>query len=150
MTLKQAIGTPLGTDPAPIWTNLFLYSYEEKYISSLISFDKIKGTHFHSTKCFIDDLCAINDCEEFRRSICVIYPKEIYVKLKYQGDHVNFLNLDITVNLCFIYKLFYEKNSFPFSIVRMPYKQCNTPQNIFYSVIKAELLAQLCVSGTSS
>ena len=42
----------------------FLYSYEEEYISSLISSDKIKAKHFHSAKSLIDDPCAINDGEE--------------------------------------------------------------------------------------
>ena len=28
------------TDAAPFWENLFLYSYEEGYMLSLISFDK--------------------------------------------------------------------------------------------------------------
>ena len=46
-------------------------------MSSLISSDKIKIRHFHSTKRFIDDLCVINDGGEFERSICVIYPKDI-------------------------------------------------------------------------
>ena len=28
VTMKQAIGIPMGIDPAPFWANLFLYSYE--------------------------------------------------------------------------------------------------------------------------
>ena len=40
MTMKQAMGIPVGIDPAPFWANLFLYSYEEEYMSSLISSDK--------------------------------------------------------------------------------------------------------------
>ena len=31
--LKQTIGIPMGIDPAPFWANLFLYTYEEDYIS---------------------------------------------------------------------------------------------------------------------
>ena len=46
-------------------------------MSSLISSDNIKARHFHSTKHFIDDLCAITDGREFERSICEIYPKNI-------------------------------------------------------------------------
>ena len=47
---------------------------------SLISFDKIKVRHFHSATCFIDDFCAVNNGEEFRRPICDIYPKELKLK----------------------------------------------------------------------
>ena len=55
--MKHAIGIPMEIDPAPFWTNLFLYSYAEEYMSSLTSSGKIKARHFHSTKLFIDDLC---------------------------------------------------------------------------------------------
>ena len=40
MTMKQAMSIPVEIDPAPFWANLFLYSYEEEYMSSLISSDK--------------------------------------------------------------------------------------------------------------
>ena len=81
--MKQAIGIPMGIDPAPFWTNLFLYSYEAEYMSSLISSDKVKARHFHSAKHFIDDLSAINDGGEFGRSVCDIYPKEIELKVEH-------------------------------------------------------------------
>ena len=50
---------------------------------SLTPTDKMKARHFHSTKCFIDDLCAINDGGELGRSICDIYPKELELKVKH-------------------------------------------------------------------
>ena len=59
--MRQAIGIPMGIDPAPFWANLFLYTYENQFISDLISTDKVKARHFSSTKRFIDDLCALND-----------------------------------------------------------------------------------------
>ena len=57
---------------------------------SLIYSDKIKGRHFHSTKHFIDDLCAINDEGEFGRFLYVIYPKDLEVKFEDQGNHAIF------------------------------------------------------------
>ena len=74
--MKQAIDIPTGTGPKPFWEYLFLYSYEEENMSSLISSDKIKARHFLSINCFIDDLCAINDGGEVGRSICEIYSKD--------------------------------------------------------------------------
>ena len=106
VTMKQAIGIPMGIDPAPFWANLFLYSYKEDYMPSLISSDRINGRHFHSTKRFIDDLYAINDGGEFGRSICEMYPKELEHKAKHQGDHAMFLNFDRTIKEgTFNYKL---------------------------------------------
>ena len=105
VTTKQAIS--MGIDPAPFWANPFLYSYEEEYMSPLISSDKIKGRHFHSTKRFIDDICTINDDGEFKRSICEIYPRGVELKFEYQGDQTTFLNLNITIKQgTFLYKLF--------------------------------------------
>ena len=54
--LKQKISIPMGIDPVPFWENLFLYTYENEYMSEPISNDKVKARHFHATKRFIDDL----------------------------------------------------------------------------------------------
>ena len=141
ITMKQAIGIPMGIDPAPFWANLFLYSYEEKYISNLISFNKVKARHFYSTKRFIDDLCALNDGGEFGKSFLDIYPEELELKVEHSGSHATFLNLDITIKEgIFVYKLYDKRDSFPFSIVRMPYIDSNIPQTIFYSALKGEFL----------
>ena len=131
----------MGIDPAPFWANLFLYFYEEEYMKSLISSDKVKARHFHCTKRFIDDLCAINDGGEFGKACLEIYPKELELKVEHQGTHACFLNLDISVlDNMFVYKLYDKRDSFPFSIVRMPHIDSNIPQNIFYSSIKGEFL----------
>ena len=106
----------------------------------LISSDKIKARHFHSTKRFIDDLCALNDGGELGRSICDIF----LMKLELHGDHATMgscyiLNWDITIKeRTFIYKLFDKRDSFPFPIARMPHTESNIPNNIFYSAIKGE------------
>ena len=65
-------------------------------MSSLTSSDKIKARHFHSTKHFIDDRCAINDDGEFERYICDIYLKRLELKVAQDG-HAKFLNLDMTI-----------------------------------------------------
>ena len=67
--MKQVIRIPIGMDPAPFWANLFLYSYEEQYISLLISSGKTKERYYHAIKRFIVDLCAIDVGE---RPICDI------------------------------------------------------------------------------
>ena len=129
MTMTQTITITMGIGLAQFWTNLFLYSYEEKYMSPLISSDKIKARNFHSTKCSTDDICTVNDGEEIERSIC---PKELELKIfecqyNHQGGKL-------------ICKLFDKKDFFPFSIVRMPHIESNIPQSIFYSAIKGEFL----------
>ena len=141
VVMRQAIGIPMGIDPAPFWANLFLYAYENQFISDLISTNKVKARHFLSTKRFIDDLCAINDGGEFGRSYQLIYPDELELKVEHSGDHASFLNLDITIkDGIFVYKLYDKRDGFPFSIVRMPYTSSNIPENIFYSAMVGEFL----------
>ena len=62
----------MGIDPAPFWANLFLYAYENNFMTDLISTDKVKARRFHSTKRFIDDLCVLNDGGEFCRDIHIL------------------------------------------------------------------------------
>ena len=131
----------MGIDPAPFWANLFLYTYEEDFITSMIEIDKVKARHFHSTKRFIDDLCAINDGGEFGRSYKDIYPDELELKVEHSGMHATFLSLDITnTNGEFVYKLYDKRDAFPFSIVRMPHEDSNIPSSIFYSALVGEFL----------
>ena len=141
ITMRQAIGIPMGIYPAPFWANLFLYTFEKEYIEHLIENDKIKARHFHGTKRFIDDLCAINDGGEFGKSYRDIYPEELELKVEHQGNHASFLSLDINIlNGRFVYKLYDKRDAFPFSIVRMPYLQSNIPRSIFYSALVGEFL----------
>ena len=141
IVMRQAIGIPMGIDPAPFWANLFLYSYEKEYMEHLIYTDKVKARHFHGTHRFIDDLFAANDGGEFGRVYSEIYPEELELKLEHSGSHATFLSLDISlVEGRFIYKLFDKRDSFPFFIVRMPYICSNIPSSIFYSALVGEFL----------
>ena len=87
----------MGIDPAPFWANLFLYHFETKYITSLVSArSKISYNNFHSIGRFIDDLCVINDKTSFLDNFKDIYPKELDLKLEHQGSHATFKDLHIT------------------------------------------------------
>ena len=64
LLFRQCIGIPMGIDPAPFWANLYLYHYEHKFITNLMSTDKFRARQFlHSTR-FIDDQCNLNDSSE--------------------------------------------------------------------------------------
>ena len=101
ITMRQSIGIPMGIDPAPFWANLYLYSYEEEFISNLVkggeNDSKIRARHFHACRRFIDDLCAMNDGGEFGRSFSQIYPEELELKEEHSGDHATFLCIDVTI-----------------------------------------------------
>ena len=131
----------MGIDPAPFWANLFLYTYENEYMSELISNDKVKARHFHATKRFIDDLGTLNDGGVFSDVYKDIYPPELQLKVEHSGKHATFLNLDITVkDGVFICKLFDKRDVFPFFIVRMPYIDSIIPKLLFYFALVGEFL----------
>ena len=54
------IGIPIGINPATLGQVSF-----HILMSSLISSDKVKASHFYCTRRFIDNLSAINDVGEF-------------------------------------------------------------------------------------
>ena len=81
---------------------------------------------FQGVRRFIVDLVKMNDDGEFCSSYKYIYPKPLRLKLEHQGEHVTFLDLNITVeDNIFIYKPFDKRDKFLFFIVRMPYLLSN-------------------------
>ena len=74
IVFKQCIGIPMGIDPAPFWANLYLYSFESEFITNLTRTERYRGFKFKHCFRFIDDLCIINDSNEFKNSIEDIYP----------------------------------------------------------------------------
>ena len=133
--LRQERGIPMGIDPAPLWTNIFLYTCENEYISELISNDKVKARHFHATQRFIDDLDTLNDGGLFK------------LKAEHSGKNATFLNLDIMVkDEAFLYKLFDKRDAFPFFIIRMPCNDSNISKSIFYSALVREFIRLACSS----
>ena len=68
-------------------------------------------------------------------------PSELELKKEHGDIHVSFLDLDISIQgRSFNTSLYDKRDSFPFSIVRMPFKCSNMPSKIFYSTIGAEIL----------
>ena len=57
----QCIGIPMGTDCAPLLTNLFLFYYEYKYMRNLIKTNLMLAKKFSNTMRYIDDLLTLNN-----------------------------------------------------------------------------------------
>ena len=141
LMLKQCIGIPMGIDPAPFWANLHLYSYEYKFMKSLMKSNPRLAMKFRFAVRFIDDECNLNDGGEFGRSYHLIYPEDLELKCEHQGSHATFLDLEINIeNNIFVYKLFDKRDTFPFYIVRMPDLSGNIPKHVFYGSVMSEFL----------
>ena len=71
---------------------------------------------------FIDDLNSINDGGEFESNYSDIYPEELQLGKENTDKHeTSFLVLNIKIkDEKFHFGLFDKRDSFPFSIVRMP------------------------------
>ena len=131
----------MGIDPAPHWANLYLYSYEETHVTTLMKHDPVSARKYKYAFRFIDDECNLNDFGQFKNSCQSIYPIELEVKCEHDGQHATFLELDISVKEgVFVYKLFDKRDNFPFFIVRMPDLSGNIPDHVFYGSIMSEFL----------
>ena len=86
---------------------LYLYNCESKYVANLIRTNKLRGTGFHSTFWFIEDLCALGYGGEFSETFVEINPIKLELKVEYNGSHATFLHLDNSIDKGeFIYKKF--------------------------------------------
>ena len=122
----------------------------KKNTSSPIFSDKTKGKHFHSIKCFIVNLCAINDDGGFERLFWDIPRSWINVQ---QVDNATFLNLNMAIRERVLYiELFDKSDLFPFSIVKILHIKSNIHQIIICQQSRVsfyELLVSLCASKIS-
>ena len=90
IVFKLDIAIPMGIDPAPYWTNFFLYFLvRNNYIKQFISNVSSKTYKIHGISRFIDNLCEINDGNEFLTSSKKIFPTKL------QCRAIIFLHLDI-------------------------------------------------------
>ena len=71
-----------------------------------------------------------------------IYPEELVLGKENSSNlEASFLDLDLKIkDGRFQVGLLDKRDSFPFTIVRMPYRSSNIPSNMFYSSIGAETL----------
>ena len=140
--MRQKIGIPIGSDPAPFFANLFLYVYESKFISYLLKTDPARAQKFRHVFRFIDDLLSFNDDGEFARSFNEIYPVEMEIKKENELDTAaSYLELGLSVNDGVVTSKLYDKrDAFNFSVVRLPYKCSNIPIKMYFATIGAEIL----------
>ena len=132
----------MGSDPAPFFPNLFLCFCESKWMNELKKNDLIKARTLCNIFRFIDVLNSINDGGEFESNYSSIYHEELQLAKENTDKHeASFLDLNIKLtDRKFHFGLFDKRDSFPFSIVRMPGKSSNVPSSIVYSTIGAESL----------
>ena len=86
MVYQQIVGIPMGTNCAPLITDLFLYCYERDFMSNLQKsrrFDLIDK--FNDISRYFDDIFTI-DNPEFAEHIPNIYPRELQLNKANASD----------------------------------------------------------------
>ena len=112
----QVIGVPVGSDPAPFSTNLFLTHKEADWVKlGTINVRKINNSFQ-----FIDDLQSLNDSSTFEKHYKDTYPTELELRKENNSNSwASFLNLYICIeNGEFHTTLFDKQDNFGFKIIR--------------------------------
>ena len=132
---RQIIGIPMGSDPAPYFANLFLYRYESRWLPKMKKENPVLARKFGRVFRYIDDLLAINDGNEFEKHYLEIYPSELELKKEnVNNTETTFLELNICISdHSFHTKLYDKRDAFGFHISRLPFKDSNIPNRMFYS-----------------
>ena len=109
------------TDPAPFMANLYLYSYEFKWMEDLarIAYG-IARKYYGDIDRFIDDLCTLNNRNHIGNNWKKIYPRELILNKENENEEeASFLDLVITVeDRKFITRIYDKRDAFPFLVVR--------------------------------
>ena len=103
--------------------------YENRYMEKLKKSFLARARNLRHVFRFIHDLISLNDNDEFLRSFKEIYPSQMVLKLENQiNTESSYLDLDFKIeDRIFNPRLYDKRDSFHFSVVRMPYKSSNMP-----------------------
>ena len=142
MVYQQIVGIPMGTNCAPLITDLFLYCYERDFMSDLQKskrFDLIDM--FNDTSRYLDDIFTI-DNPEFEKHIPDIYPAEFQLNKANTSDkETSFLDLNIKVVVSDIHTSVYDKrDDFRFPIVNFPWLSGDVPRLPSYGIYISQLV----------
>jgi hypothetical protein len=113
----------MGTNCAPLLTDLFLYSYEVEFIQKLLHEKKKSlAVAFNLTFCYIDDGLSINN-DHFHSYVDSIYPNELEIKdtteCSTSASYLDVL-LKLDTNGKLTTQLYDKQDDFNFSIVNFP------------------------------
>jgi hypothetical protein len=132
----------MGTDCAPFLANLFIYTFEYKWLLK-----KFRNKEFDTLNKFkhcsrhIDDLLCLNNDGVMEEVIGDIYPKELALTSDMAVLQSHYLDLDIEIkNDKFHTKLFDKRDAFSFQIVNFLDLSGNLPNKHSHGVFVSQLI----------
>ena len=139
--LRQTTGIPMGTNCAPLVADLFLYTFESKFVRRLTTQDiRLARTAANNSR-YIDDLLVINN-PALERQVNDIYPAAMHIERENVSDqHCEFLDLSISIEGgWFHWKLYDKRDSFDFPINNYPWADSNISRRTGRSVYAGQLI----------
>ncbi len=143
---RQRVGLPMGTNCAPTLANVFLYTYESRFIDRTMVANPHHAAQFHMTFRYIDDVLAI-DNPHWQAAIDgkLIYPSELSLadtSPVSAAAPVHFLGMDIAADAGgdrFRLSVYDKRDDFPFPVRRYPQVSSLIPSTIPYGVFLGQL-----------
>ena len=138
---QQVVGIPMGTNCAPLLADLFLYTFESKFMRKLTRESiRLARASSHEAR-YIDDLLVIND-EVLEDRLNDIYPSEMVVQRQNESDQAcDFLDLSIWIeDDLFRWKLYDKRDSFDFPIRLYPWADSNISRITGHGVYAGQLI----------
>ena len=126
---RQIFGIPIGTNCAPLVADLFLFSYERDFMTSLSDVKQAEIIQaFKFTPRYLDDLLNI-DNPYFEGIVNRIYPPELQLNKANTSDtEAPFLDLHLSISNGFVSSKIYDKrDDFDFDIVNFPFWMVTFP-----------------------
>ena len=120
---RQVVGIPLGTNCAPLVTDLFLFCYESDFMMALSDDNQADIIDaFNTTSRYLNDICNINNVY-FDTMVSQIYPSELQLNKANTSDtEAAFLDLHLSISNNIVSTKIYEKrDDFDFEIVNFPF-----------------------------
>ena len=141
---RQIVGIPMGTNCAPLVTDLFLFCYERDFMMSLSDVKQAEIIEaFKSTSRYLDDLLNI-DNPYFEGMVNRIYPLELQLNKANTSDtEAPFLDLYLSISNGFVTSKIYVRRDdliFPFS-------DGDVPRSTSYGVYISQLIRFVRVSS---
>ena len=131
---RQVVGSPMGTNCAPLAADVFLFCYEMDFMISR-SDDKQADVidAFNTTSRYLDDILNINNVY-FDNMVSQIYPLELQLNKANTSDtEAAFLDLHLAISNDIVSTKIYDKrDDFDFEIVNFPFLHGDVPRSTSY------------------
>ena len=136
---RQTRGIPMGTNCAPLVSDLFLFCYERDLVLLENRADIIEA--FNSTFRYLDDLLNIGNIY-IEHMVDRIYPAELQLnKANYSDTEAPGLDLNLSISNGTVSTKIYDKqDDFDFDIINFPFLDSDVPRRNSYGVYISQLI----------